>query len=315
MNLCQWWSVWLQQVCCLAHSIAKMTMWEHQITMLEIYWEKTTDSGNPWINFIQHGRISISLRSYHLPALPHSATLPHWTCFQDYEQALVQPKDIQVMGHRSNQMNFPMEDMADMKCCPLRNSQDTGHHLNTPLECLQHRLNRIQLFGIYLPPPLYQDNFKQYLGDPPLASKRNDFSLLRNCAREMYAAITNLPPLPDISADKYEADNESDDLLGLGSATGKALMHLKQFAKRMGQSNFSTFNKWKKVWVAGWLEEKHTLSIRGENHMKQRKMDPCTGRWYLQIFWRLSSPGCVWTTFIILNGCSEIALICFWRTV
>jgi hypothetical protein len=44
---------------------------------------------------------------------------------------------------------------------------------------------------------------------------------------------------------------------------------LKQFAKTMGQPNYSAFNEWKKVWVAGFLEKKHWSFIRGHNRLKQ----------------------------------------------
>jgi hypothetical protein len=37
----------------------------------------------------------------------------------------------------------------------------------------------------------------------------------------------------------------------------------------MGQANYSTFNKWKKGWVAGLLEKKHRSIIRGQNRLKQ----------------------------------------------
>jgi len=49
---------------------------------------------------------------------------------------------------------------------------------------------------------------------------------------------------------------------------------LKQFAKRKGQPNFSAFNKWKKVWVAGLLEKKHRSIIPGQNHLKQQQIGP-----------------------------------------
>jgi hypothetical protein len=62
----------------------------------------------------------------------------------------------------------------------------------------------------------------------------------------------------------------------MGGAEGKAPislkqteLSLKQFAKRMGQSNFSMFNKWKKVWVAGFVEKKHRSDIRGQNRLKK----------------------------------------------
>lgn len=67
------------------------------------------------------------------------------------------------------------------------------------------------------------------------------------------AWIANLPPLPDSSYGKFDADVESHDSSELGWAEGKAPINLKQmefsvkqFAKRMRQPNLSAFNKWKK---------------------------------------------------------------------
>ena len=68
------------------------------------------------------------------------------------------------------------------------------------------------------------------------------------------AWIVDLPPLPEISYGKYDADYESNDSSDLGGAEAKTPISLKQtefslkqFAQRMGQPNFSAFNKWKKV--------------------------------------------------------------------
>jgi len=37
----------------------------------------------------------------------------------------------------------------------------------------------------------------------------------------------------------------------------------------MGQPNFSTFNKWKKIWVAGLLERKRRSIVPGQKRLKQ----------------------------------------------
>jgi hypothetical protein len=42
----------------------------------------------------------------------------------------------------------------------------------------------------------------------------------------------------------------------------------------MGQPNFSAFNKWKKVWVAGCLEKMHRSIIPGQNRLKQLRDGP-----------------------------------------
>ena len=95
------------------------------------------------------------------------------------------------------------------------------------------------------------------------------------------ARFTELPPLPELSYNKYDADDESDDSLDLGGAEGKPPVSLKQtefslkqFGKRMGQVNYSAFNKWKKVWVAGVLEKKHRSMIRAQNRLKQVRDGP-----------------------------------------
>jgi len=66
--------------------------------------------------------------------------------------------------------------------------------------------------------------------------------------------IADLPPLPVISFDEFDAYTGIDDSWDLGGAEGKALISLKQmeftlkqFAKRMRQPNFGAFNKWKTV--------------------------------------------------------------------
>jgi len=43
---------------------------------------------------------------------------------------------------------------------------------------------------------------------------------------------------------------------------------LKQFAKTMGLANYSVFNKWKKVWVAGNIKKMHQFIILGQNQVK-----------------------------------------------
>ena len=92
---------------------------------------------------------------------------------------------------------------------------------------------------------------------------------------------SDLPPLPEISYDEYDAADKSDDSSDLGGAGGKPPISLKQtefclmqFAKSMGQPNFSAFKKWKRVWVAGFLEKKHRYITRRQNQFKQLRDGP-----------------------------------------
>jgi len=83
----------------------------------------------------------------------------------------------------------------------------------------------------------------------------------------------------------------------LGGAEGKPPISLKQtefslkqFAKRMGQPNYSTFNKWKKVWVAGFLEKRHRSINQGQNQLNQVQDGP--------LHWETAVADC-WATFEI----------------
>jgi len=128
-HVCWRQPIWLQPVGCVAHNNTQMPMWEHEIVMLDVHWGKTLNSGNPQITFILHWGIVTSLRSHHLLALPSSTTMPHSTWHQAHNQALVQPKDIWVIGHCGKHMISPKEVMVDLKCSLLSNTQEMGHHL------------------------------------------------------------------------------------------------------------------------------------------------------------------------------------------
>jgi len=125
-------------------------------------------------------------------------------------------------------------------------------------------------------------------GRPPISLPTKRFQPAAEPRRTDVVGIADLPPLPDISYDEFDADADSDDSSDLGRAEGKAPISLKQmefslkqFAKRMGQPNFSAFNKWKKVWVAGFLEKKHRSTIPGQNRLKQLRDGPL--RWVMAV--------------------------------
>jgi len=118
-------------------------------------------------------------------------------------------------------------------------------------------------------------------GIHPISLPTKRFQPAAEPCRTDVAGSADLPPLPEISYDKIDAEYESDDSSDLGWAEANALISLKQtefslkqFAKRMGQPNFSAFNKWKKVWVAGFLEKKHRSIIPGQNRLKQQWNGP-----------------------------------------
>jgi hypothetical protein len=121
-------------------------------------------------------------------------------------------------------------------------------------------------------------------GRPSISLPTKLFQPAEEPRRRDVAGIADLSLLPDSSYDQYDADYESDDSSDMGGTKGKAPISLKQtefslkhFAKRMRQPNFSTFNKWEKVWVAGFLEKKHRSIIWGQNRLKPLRDGPLHG--------------------------------------
>jgi len=292
--------------------------------MLEIHWAKTLNSGNLRINFIHHHLQGIvtHLRSHHFQALRSSTTSLRSPWHEPHNQALVRPKDIRLMGHHGMNMISPKEDMVYLKCSPLSNSQDIGHHLQAHLECLQHCLETIQSFGQPLPLPPLQDNFLAPLLDPPLGSQQDYFSRLRNSGGQM------LPKLP-ISPHYLRFC-----MTNMMQIMGATIHQTWAGPKAKPQS---AWNKWNSLWSnlpKGWGSPMLVRSTSGRKYgwlgfwrrsigllsgdrtiSNHSKMDPCTGirRW--QIFWRLARPGCLWKLSTMPNGFSNGGLWCVWRNV
>jgi len=125
-------------------------------------------------------------------------------------------------------------------------------------------------------------------GRTPISLPMTRFLLAAELQRTDVAGFADMPPLPEIPYDQCDADYESDDSSDLGGAEGKAPISLKQiefslkqFAKRMGQPDFSAFHKWKKIWVAGFLEKKNRSRIRGQNWLNQFQDGPL--RWEMVV--------------------------------
>jgi hypothetical protein len=185
------------------------------------------------------------------------------------------------MDHHGKDTISTKEVIVDLQCSPLSNSQDRGHHLQAHLECLQHRLKTIQSFGRALPTQPHTDNFPGPPGSPPIRLPTKQYPQAAEPRRTDVAGIMDLPPLQEIDYDEFDADCESDDASDFGVAESKAPISLKQmefslkqFAKRMMQSSFSTFHKCKKVLVARLLKKKHRSIILGQNHLKLLRDGP-----------------------------------------
>jgi len=118
-------------------------------------------------------------------------------------------------------------------------------------------------------------------GRPPIRLAMKWFLPPAGRRKTDVATIVDLPPLPEISYDECDADDERNNSSDLGGAEAKLPVclkqtefSLKQFAKKMGQANYSAFNKWKKVWEAGFLEKKYLSIIWGQNRLNRLRDGP-----------------------------------------
>jgi len=176
------------------HNNAQMTMWEHQMIILEINREKIFNLGNPRINFIHHHQsIGSPLWSHHFQVLPSSTTRLDSICHQAHNQALIQPKNIHVLGHCGKHMISPKDVMLVLKCFPLSNSQYMGRHLQAHLEGLWDCLESIQYTEWHYLHLLHRDNFPVHVEDPQLVFEWNDSSRQWNCAGQILQRLSIIP--------------------------------------------------------------------------------------------------------------------------
>ena len=159
-------------------------------------------------------------------------------------------------------------------------------------------------------------------GRPPISLPTKRFQPAAEPRRTDVAGIADLPPLPEISYDEFDADYENDDSSDLGGSKGKAPISLKetefslkQFAKGWGSPTLVHSTSGRKYGWLGFLRTS-TGPLSWDRTIQNRSvMDPCTGRWRLQIFWTLSRSGCPWKTSIMPNGFGDNGLRCFLTNV
>jgi len=155
-------------------------------------------------------------------------------------------------------------------------------------------------------------------GRPPMSLPTKRFQPAAEPRWTDVAGIADLPPLPEIAYDELDADYESDDSSDLGGAEGKAPtclkqteFSLKQFAKGWGSPTIVHSTSGRKYGWLGFSRRSISPVSRDRTIINSREMDPCAGRWRLQIFWRLSRSGCLRKTSIMLNGFGDNG----WRCV
>jgi len=223
------------------------------------------------------------------------------------------------MSHVCKDTTSPTVAMVDMKCSPLSSSPDRGCHLPSHLECLQHWLQTIQSIGRHRPALLHMDNFPAHLGDLPLASPRNNLSRQQNRAGQMWQGllicphyqrflVTNLMQMVRAMIRRTWAGLKAKPQL----AWSKWNFHWSNLPKGWGSPTLVPSTSGRKYGWLGFLRRSISPLSRDRTVGNRCEMDPCAGRWRLQIFWTLSTPSFLWKTSIMLNGFGNNVWRCSW---
>jgi len=243
---------------------------------------KSVDLWNKHIIFICHRCMVTLLHSSHFQVLLSFTTILHSTGHTVPNQAPVPAKDCQVLGHSGQDMTSTKVVMAGLKCSTSKGFKTTAIISwcteSTPAPPGNNPVNRPTSCSSTPPPESPSSTPKHPSGRHgwhPIRLPTKIFQPSVELRTTNIAAIEDLPPLPELSYNKYEAYDSCNDLLDLGGAQGNAPMSLKQtefslkeFAKKMEQPNYSAFNKGNKVWVARFIEKRHRSIILGQSHLK-----------------------------------------------
>jgi len=195
-------TIWLQQLGCLAHNNAQMTVWKHQILMLETHQSNRLNSCNPQINSILHQDIVTRLRSHHFQALPSSTTMPDSIWHPAHNRALVQPKDIWVIGHCGKHMISPTRLWWTSNVPPSAIHRTWAIISRHPPSLPRHN-PVIRLTSSFSTAP---GQLPGAPGSTPISLPMKRFQPAAEPRRTDVEGIADLPSLLEMSHDKYDAD-------------------------------------------------------------------------------------------------------------
>jgi len=201
---------------------------------------KTVNFGNKPSNIIRLKCTVTLLHSSHFQALRSFITSFHSTWHTARNLPAVQAKDIQVVGHRGEDMTCTKVIMAGLRCSPHHSSCRQGPSSPGALRVPQrlpgnHPVNQ-PTSSSSTPPPQPPSGAP---GRQPISLPIKTFQLPAAPRKIDVAGIADLPPLLEMLYEEYDAADESDVSSDLAGAEGKPPISLKQTKFSLKQ-----FAKW-----------------------------------------------------------------------
>jgi len=263
------------------------------------------------------------LHSSHFEALRSFIGTLHSTWHPVRNQPPAHVQDIPVMGHSGKDITSTKVVMVGLKCSPLHRLQDKGCHPQVHRECLQDCLKTIQSIGQHLAALLLNlDLLPVHVGDPRVASQRNDSSRVRNSETDMSPGLRTCLQCPrfptTIMMQMKKATIRRTWAVQKAicqSAWSKLNSPWSNLPKGWGRSStVHSTSGTKYGWLGFWRSSIGPLS-GGRSVWNRFEMDRCTGRRQLQIFWRHLRTASCWIISIMMNRFSGGGWRWFWRNV
>jgi len=317
----QW--IWLFQVADLPRNNATKTIQKHLKLVLELPLAKTIYWENTPISVIRHMGIITCLESSHFEVLHRYISTVHSTRHPVRNQPPVHAKNMKVMGHGGKDITFTEVVMVGMKCSPLCRSQNKSRHLLVLWECLQDHWKSMQSIGEHLPGQILSLNLiALHLEEPWVACKWKYSSGLENLRKLKSKGLQSLPHC-----------SRSHPTILMQQMRG-TICQTCTVPKANHQSTSSQLNTpWTNI-PKGWRWPTNVRSTGGIMYgllgfgsrsigqlpririvSNRVEMDPCTGRWHMQVIWKHWRAGCHWILLTMLTGCVGSGFRSFWTHV
>jgi len=227
------------------------------------------------------------------------------------------------MGHFGKDITSTKVIMASFKWFLRSSSQHKDRHLQVDRECLQDRWEIIQSIGQHLPSLLlHLALFPAHVGDHPLASQQNNSCCLQYRGKQMSQDLRTCP-----NCCRFAMTVKMQMMRATICQTWAVQRVNPQSAWCKPNSPWSNLpNRWRRPTLVpstsrrkyGWLGflKKSISALSGGRPVWTRlEMDLCSGRHWLQIFWRHLRAGCHWIISIMPNEFVRSRWRCFGTNV
>jgi len=238
-------------------------------------------------------------------------------------QPPAQAWSVQVMGHSGKDMISTKVVLLRIKWSPLHRLHNKHCDLQVHREFLQDHRKTIQSISQHLRALILHLNLLSvHQGDPWLPSAQQDSSYLRKYTYQIRPGLQTYLDcrwcrmiMMMLIIRAMIRHTWAVQYTNYQSAWRKRNYPLGNLPKGWGRPTIVRSTSGRQYgWLGFWRENISPFS-RGRIIWNRFNLDPCTGRWALQSYWRHSRAGCHWIISIMLNEFASSRFRWFQRNV